>query len=124
MTQEPELTEPNVADVPEPDQPIDEPGPSDDEATEEEEAHEAETHEGEPGPEPVAQGVSPQEWEKRWKKSEGAFQTYVRAIGRIWEEDATDLIPISISPSAPPGFIYGPDAGRVPDDVKNPDVRR
>jgi hypothetical protein len=120
MTQEPELEAPNVADVPEPDQPLDEPGPSDDDATEEEEAHEAETHEPEPAAEPEAQGLSPADWEKRFQKSDRAFDTYTRAISKIWEDDAVDLLPVVVSPSAPPGFLNKHDAGRVPDEVKTP----
>src|SRR5437867_3233617 len=105
MSEPNELQEPQVTDVPEPDQEPSEPAQPTEDETAEDEAAEAEDPAQESTEAPEAQSVSPQEWEKRWKKSEGAFQTYVRAIGRIWEEDATDLIPVSISPSAPPGFI-------------------
>jgi hypothetical protein len=66
------------------------------------------------------QGLSPEELEKRSQKLDKAWDTYARAVGRILEEDANDLVPLYISPSAPPGFLSPYDAGRVPDEVKKP----
>lgn len=106
-----ELQEPTVADVPEPDQ------PSDDD-TAEEEAHEAENEPQERGEPPEAQGVPPEVWEKRFQRADRAFQAYSRKIGDIFEEDANDLIPFTLSQSAPPGFINKHDAGRVDEQIK------
>src|SRR5712691_10135292 len=106
-----ELQEPTVTDVPEPDQ------PSDDE-TSEEEAAEAEQGAQEPTEAPEAQGTTPEEWEKRFQKAERAFASYTKKVTEIYADEATLLTPFSISPSAPPGFVYGPDAGRVPEDVQ------
>jgi hypothetical protein len=64
--------------------------------------------------------LSPEELEKRSQKIDKAWDTYARAVGRILEEDANDLVPLYISPSAPPGFLSPYDAGRVPDEVKKP----
>lgn len=104
------------------------------ETTEAEEAEEAAEEEGQPEPQPEpppvepspetepsgSLGASPEDWEKRWQKADKAFAAYTRRISDIYEEDAADLVPVSVSPSAPPGFIYGPDAGRVPDEMQQP----
>jgi hypothetical protein len=84
--------------------------------------------EGEPEPEPEPtepeptepQGATPEQWDERWKKSERAFATYTKRITELWEDDATELVPVALSPGAPPGFLYLPDAGRVPDELKLP----
>jgi hypothetical protein len=101
---------------------------------EDEEAEEAEQEEAQPEaepsppvihPPPETESVEPQsltqeQWEDRFKKAEKAFDAYARKIGVIFEEDANALNPISISPSAPPGFLNINDAGRVPDEIKVP----
>jgi hypothetical protein len=110
---ETEPTEPTVTDVPEPDQ-------DEDEAQAEEEAAGAEEATAEPVEPEAPQGTSQAEWEDRFKKSERAFAAYTKKVSDIYAEDALDLLPVSISPSAPPGFLYRFDAGRVPDDVKAP----
>jgi hypothetical protein len=69
---------------------------------------------------PQPEGLSQAEWEARFTKSEKAWDTYAKRIGAIWEEDSTSLIPLTISPSAPPGFLSPADAGRIPDEVKLP----
>jgi hypothetical protein len=121
------MTEP----VPEPPaEPDAEPTPEPPEPPETDEEEEAEETEEEPTPSEPAeeptepeqtgpQGLSPEELEKRWKKSDQSFATYTRAIERIWEEDALELVPVAISPSAPYGFIHKADAGRVPQEVKD-----
>lgn len=58
------------------------------------------------------------EWERRFATAEKRFATYSRHITELWAEDAVHLAPLSISPSAPPGFIDVRDAGRVDDDTK------
>jgi hypothetical protein len=73
-----------------------------------------------PPQEAEPQGLSPEELEKRSQKLDKAWDAYVRAVGRTLEEDANDLVPLFISPSAPPGFLSPYDAGRVPDEVKKP----
>ncbi len=108
---EPELTEPDVADVPEPDQPLDDP-----EA--EEEAEAAESGADEPAEASEAQGPSQQDMEARIKKTEKAFDTYTRAVGRIWEEDAQAFVPFTIDPFSPLGFIDPRNAGRADDATK------
>ena len=120
MSEPNELQEPQVTDVPEPDQEPHEPIPDEADQQAEEEATEAEEPAGEPAEAPEEQGASQAEWEARFTKSEKRFATYTRQISDIYGDDATDLIPVSISPSAPPGFIYVHDAGRVPEDVKAP----
>jgi hypothetical protein len=108
-----ELSEPSVADVPEPDQP----GPEEEAEEEAAEAEQAAEQPAESEPEQAAQQA---EWERRYARSERAFNSYLKKVSEIYADDAVNLIPVSISPSAPPGFIYTHDAGRVPDDVKAP----
>jgi hypothetical protein len=110
---ETEAEVPTVADVPEPDQ-----EPTEDEAEAEAEAERQ--AEPEPEVESEAQGATQAEWEARFNKSEKRFATYTRQVSDIYGDDAVNLIPVSISPSAPPGFIYKYDAGNVPDEVKAP----
>jgi hypothetical protein len=69
---------------------------------------------------PQTEGLSQAEWEARFAKTDKAYSNYTKAIERIWEEDALPLIPLTISPSAPPGFLHPQDAGRIPDEVKLP----
>jgi hypothetical protein len=92
-------------------------GPSDEEAVEEE-AHEAEQAAQEPTEAPEAQGTTPEEWERRFQRVETAFRTYTKKVTEIYADEAPLLSPFAISPSAPPGFVYGPDAGRVPEEIQ------
>src|SRR4051812_24951192 len=119
----PDTTEPNEA--PEPEQ---QPAPAEPEPTEEEQEAEeqhaadqlAENLAGmQQAPEPE-QGHAAQaaEWEKRFTTAEKRFATYHRQITTLWGEDAEHLFPLSISPSAPPGFIDRRDAGRVDEETK------
>lgn len=57
-------------------------------------------------------------WELRFKKADTAFKNYSRRITEIWEDEAPNLIPFGLSPSAPPGFIDPRDAGQLPEDTK------
>jgi hypothetical protein len=108
----------------EPDAPA-EPSPD----TEEEEAAEegggGESPDEPSAPEPETEppqppGLTQAQWEERFVKSEKAWQTYAKRIDVIWEEDALNLVPLTISPSAPSGFLSPADAGRIPDEVKGP----
>lgn len=111
-------------------EPVEPTTPEQDEQTEAEEADEGEAEgepseaqppEGEPPPEAEPQqGMTQAQAEALFRRSEKAFDTYARAIGRIWGDGAANLIPVTISPSAPPGFINPDDAGRVPEDVQRP----
>jgi hypothetical protein len=92
-------------------------GPSDEEAVEEE-AQEAEQAELEQPDAPEAQGTTPEEWERRFQRVETAFRTYTKKVTEIYADEAPLLTPFAISPSAPPGFVYGPDAGRVPEEIQ------
>lgn len=115
------MTEPvspeTVAEEPETPQEPSEPETTPEPAEEEEQAEEAAE---EPTEAPAEQGAQQAEWERRFTKSEKRFATYERAVRELYDDDAEYLIPVSISPSAPPGFIYTHDAGRVPDEVKAP----
>jgi hypothetical protein len=94
--------------------------PEEEEAAEEGEPS-ATPPDGEPPPEETApQGLTQAEWEDRFKKAERAFSTYTKRVSDIWEEDATLLVPLTFSPSAPPGFLSGADVGRIPDEAKKP----
>src|SRR5437879_2926390 len=64
---------------------------------------------------PEQEGTTPEAWEKRFTKAEQRFSTYTKAITGLWEDDAIHVVPVSISPSAPPGFLDVRDAGRVPE---------
>ncbi len=108
---EPELAEPDVADVPEPDQPLDD--PEADEA--ESEAHEA-AHE--PTELSVAEGRTPEQWEKLWKDTERAFAAYTKKVTALWEEDALALTPFNLDPYSPPGFLNMEHAGRIDDETQ------
>ena len=81
------------------------------------EAHEAETAAGEPTEAPEAVGPSPEEWEDRFKTIRARFNTYTRAVGKVLEEDATDLLPCPLCSDAIPGFVNGHDAGRVAEET-------
>ncbi len=109
---EEELTEPGVADVPEPDQ--------DPEAEEAEEEHAGpEDGADEPTEAPAPEGPTQEEMEARIKKTERAFDTYTRAVGKIWEEDAQNFLPFSLDPFSPPGFIDPRNAGRADAETQN-----
>lgn len=86
---------------------------------------EPEPDEAPPEPEPEQQdaepqGASPEQWDERFKKSEKAFTTYEKRVRDIYENDEAQLVAVPISPGAPPGFIYLPDAGRVPEEMATP----
>ncbi len=106
-----ELDAPGVADVPEPDQPLDD--PEADEA--ESEAHEA-AHE--PTELSVAEGRTPEQWEKLWKDTERAFAAYTKKVTALWEEDALALTPFNLDPYSPPGFLNMEHAGRIDDETQ------
>lgn len=116
---------PDPADVPEPEQA---PEPTEPEPTEQEQAdeeqetadHLADNLAGLGGAAEAALDApaTAEDWEKRFATAEKRFATYSRAVTALWEEDAVHLAPISISPSAPPGFIDVRDAGRVPEEIK------
>ena len=78
----------------------------------------------EPEPEPEDAIHEPEQpasdvyWESRFKKAESAFKTYSNRISVIWEDDAVNLVPFGLSPSAPPGFIDPRDAGHIDDVTK------
>lgn len=78
----------------------------------------AEADEAAPPAEP--QGATPEEWDARFAKSEKAFTAYTKRIFDLYGDDADQLHPIAISPGAPPGFLYIPDAGRVPKEMQAP----
>jgi len=93
--------------------------PEEEEAAEEEEPGVA-TPDGEPPPEETQpQGMTQKEAEARFKKSETAWKSYQSRIENIWEEEALQLTPVVISPSAPPGFLHNADAGRVPQEIQD-----
>jgi hypothetical protein len=98
-------------------EPTPEPEPTP-EADEEQEAEEQAEQEQQAPEQPA--GLTEKEWEARFKKAEKAFDSYARRVTEIWEDEATELQPVVLSPSAPPGFINVNDAGRVPDEIKEP----
>jgi hypothetical protein len=90
------MTEPHEHDLPEPD---------DDDAPD-----------AEPEPEPVAQTVTPEQHDARMRKIEQSFETYMRRVATLLEDDATDYLPCPLCLEAPRGFVHRAEAGRVPDE--------
>ena len=78
---------------------------------------EAEEAAHEPAEPLEAAGPTPEEWEDRFKTIRARFNTYTRAVGKVLEEDATDLLPCPLCEGAVPGFVNGHDAGRVADET-------
>lgn len=118
MTEPTELEEPEVADVPEPDQEPHEPIPDEaDEPGEDEAEAEAEQEREEEAP-PEASGTTPEEWERRFQRAERRAATYEKNIREIWEEDEANLVAFSLGAMAPLGFIDLRERGRVPDEIK------
>lgn len=109
--EEQNLEEPQPADVPEPDQ----------EPHEEEQAEEEEQP-SEPVPDeadtPQAQGVTPEEWERRSKKLEKSYSTYTNAFSRIYEESANDFFPCPLCADTPAGFIHPDQIGTFPAEIQ------
>jgi hypothetical protein len=102
--------QPEVTDVPEPDQEPHE--PVTDEADEEEEV------EAEPEPEePVAQGFTPEQWDKAFKSIEKSYTTYTNAVSRNLEEAAQDYLPCPLCADTPAGFIHPSAVGTFPPEV-------
>lgn len=91
----------------------DEPGPSDDE--QEAEADDDEQA-PEPEPEPVAQGTTPEQWEARFKKIEGSWNTYTRAVEKQLAEAGDDYFRCPLCLGDTPGFLNRGQAGRFPDE--------
>lgn len=105
-----ELTEPEVADVPEPDQ----------DAHENEESERLATPDELPDEtpeEPEAHGPTQEEWEARHAKADKAFKTYSNAVGRIYEEEANDYLPCPLCSDSPAGFVHPQSVGKFPDEV-------
>lgn len=73
----------------------------------------AETGAGEPAEAAQANTTSPEEWEARFKRIGKSHKTYVAAVGRILEEDATDLLPCPLCEDGIPAFVNAHDAGKV-----------
>lgn len=65
---------------------------------------------------PQQAGLTPEQWEKRFKTAEQRFATYERNIYSIFEEDAHDLIPCPLCLGAVRGFVDKNAAGRVPEE--------
>src|SRR5262249_48117798 len=80
--------------------------------------------EPEPSEEPTEpegpQSLTPEQLDKRDKAVERAFTTYTNRVTTLYEDDAVNLIPLSLSPSAPYGFFHKLDVGRVPDEITGP----
>jgi hypothetical protein len=121
--------------------PDEEPAPAPDEELEQEEHEsnppaeeglpESEPAEGAPAPDeaappdaagesPEPQGLTQAEAEKRFRSADKRFETYFKAVAALWDDEAPNLAPVVVSPSAPPGFIDLRDAGRVPDEMQAP----
>jgi hypothetical protein len=120
---EPAQPEPQPDEV-EPDTPA-EPSPDteEEEAAEESGGGESPDELAQPEPEtepPQPEGLTQADWEARFQKVEKAWAAYAKRVDAIWEEDALKLVPLTISPSAPPGFLSADDRGRIPDEVKQP----
>lgn len=93
------------------------PGEPQDEELAEDEAHENETAADESAEASAPVGPTPEEWEDRFRTIRLRFNTYTRAVGKILEEDATDLLPCPLCADAIPGFVNAHDAGRVAEDT-------
>ncbi len=99
--------------------------------TEDEQAEEAGEGEGSESPDEPAQpepeteppqpeGLTQAEAEARFQKADKSFGGYQRRVKDLWGDEGEYLLPVSISPSAPPGFIDVRDAGRVPEEMQRP----
>jgi hypothetical protein len=69
-------------------------------------------------PPPVHVGQTQEEQELRIGKAEKATKTYVSSIGRIFEEDANDLIECPLCLPWARGFVHPQDVGRFSDEVR------
>jgi hypothetical protein len=108
---EDEATEPQVTDVPEPDQ---DPGEEEAEA----EANESQEPAEEPEETPEAHGPTQEEWEARFTYADRTFSTYAKKVEAKWAEDAVHLVRFNLDPAAPPGYLDMRNKGRVEDDTK------
>lgn len=107
-----EAAEPQVTDVPEPDQDPHEPV-VDDELDEAEEAAQ------EPAAPSEAVGPTPEQINKLWDQTERATNTYVKKITNLWEHTGLALIPLGLDPASPLGFVQMENAGRIDSDTKD-----
>ncbi len=94
-----------------------------DEKTDAEEADES--TEGEPSTdEPPAEGEGQQQQalyldKERQEKVHKSFETYARAVGKHYEEDANGLQRCPLCPDNFPGFVLPEDAGLMPQAIKD-----
>ena len=113
-----EPEEPQVTEVPEPDQEPHEPIPDEAEADEEADVDTDDALDAEEG-EPEAQApLGVFDDPERRRKVERSFDTYSRMVGTQYEEGATELIRCPLCPDNFPGFVHPNDFGKYPEEVK------
>src|SRR5262245_33647465 len=98
-------------------------GEGDEEEAAEEESEQTEQppSEGEQESEPEEpQSLTKEELEKRDKAADKYFKTYTANITKLYAEDAVNLVPLTLSPSAPYGFWHKNDVGRIPEEITRP----
>src|SRR5215813_6077941 len=105
--------EPAPDDAPEiPPEPSEGGGDGEEEEAAEEEQQQAEQQspEEEQQPEEEApQALTKEQLDKRDKALEKAFAAYTTKVEALYEEDAINLVPLELSPSAPYGFFHRND---------------
>src|SRR5262249_20930867 len=92
------------------------------EAAEEEQqqAEQAPSEEEAPLEQEEPQGLSPRELQQRDDKVEKPSAPSTPRVSALYGAAAPNLIPVTTSPTAPPGFAHKFDAGRIPEDVQRP----
>lgn len=105
-----EQNEPEVSDVPEPDQDVNE-------------TAEGEPTEDEPQPadqppdEPPANVVTAEAWEKRFKAADKAHSAYLKRLGEIFEVDPDSFAVCPLCADTPSGILQPEQAGTTPPEV-------
>ena len=113
-----EQDEPQVTDVPEPDQEPHEPIPDEAEQDEEADVDTDDALDAEEGEPEASAPLSPFDDPARQKKVSKSFDTYAASLGRNYEEAANDLLRCPLCPDNFPGFVLLADAGRLPEENK------
>lgn len=95
--------------------------PEGEQANEEIEEHEEGGEPVEPIPDEAeqqqAQGVTPEQWEKRFKDAEKAYNAYLKKFRAIFDESAKDYYECPLCADTPVGFIHPQDVGQFPPEI-------
>lgn len=108
-----EPTEPE----PEPSEPTTEPEPDPDAEPDAEPEPEPDAESSPVEPEPAG-GLSPEAFEKAYKRVERSFSTYERTMRDAWAHEQEHIVECPLCPGKHKGFVDVTDAGLVPDEIK------